>query len=381
MRPSLLIFIDCFPRDSVDGSFLPALTGRSAVRPGFGYSVNIVAELFAGMRPDDLGYFNIFAYNPRNEWLRRAGPALRMLSPLRRWYLADRIAHRVLSRKAGYVGNIPWEYIGWFEPTGVYPFSPGFEHPTLFGGTEFDGGRVLHSTLRGVRAPDRDALLIADARSRVRPGGSCFLSLSDLDAIAHAHGVGSPAFQERIGQLNAWLGELVDDFLAVNPGGYVALVSDHGASNPTGTVDLGIERRFGRARHDRYAFFLDATLGRFWVPDAALRAELGDYLGSTGKGQLVTEREREEYGISSRAFGDLIWVVAEGYGISPSFLGRGLSRALHGYHPALPSQQAAFLSTDPLPRGSYRAVEAYAAMAAGTGAEAAASPAAVAVPR
>jgi hypothetical protein len=369
MRPSLLIFIDCFPRDSVDASFLPVLRGRSAVRPGFGYSVNIVAELFAGKRPDDLGYFNIFAYNPENEWLRGAAPALRLLSPLRSWYIADRIAHRLLSRRVGYVGNIPWEYIGWFEPSGVYPFSASFAHPTLFGRDAFAGARVLHSDLKGVRPPERDPALIADARRRVRPGGSLFLSLSDLDAVAHAHGVGSPEFQARIAELDRWLGELVEAFLAANPGGYVSLVSDHGASNPHATFDLEIERRFGRASHDRYVFFLDATLGRFWVPDAVLRAEISDYLGSTGKGQLVTEAEREEYGIRSRAFGDLVWVVAEGYGISPNFLGRGLSHALHGYHPALPSQQAAFLSSDPLPATSYRAVDAYAAMAAGMGAE------------
>jgi hypothetical protein len=365
MRPSLIIFIDCLPRDSVDAGFLPMLAGRASVRPGFGYSVNIVAELFAGTRPDDLGYFNIFAYNPHNDWLRRWGGALRLLAPLGRWYVADRVAHRALTRAIGYVGNIPWDYMGWFEPTGVYPFSPAFAHPTLFGRADFEGGRVFHSKLKGVRPPHRDGVLIDDARARVRPGQSVFLSLSDLDAIGHAHGVGSPEFQARIALLDARLGELIGAFQAANPDGYVAVVSDHGASNPHATADLEIERHFGRARPDRYVHFLDDTLGRFWVRDAALRDEMAAYLGALPTGQLVAEAEREEYGITSRAFGDLMWVVAEGYGISPSFLGRGLARALHGYHPALPSQQAAFLTSDPLAGSSYRPRDAYQAMRAG----------------
>lgn len=373
MRPSLFVFIDCFPRDSLGDAFLASLPGRSSIRPGFGYSVNIVAELFAGTTPDDLGYFNIFAYNPENDWLRRPAPLLRLLSPLRHWYFADRVAHRLVTSQAGYVGNIPFDYIGWFEPSGVYPFSPEFAHPTLFTTPEFRGTRVLHSQLRGVAAPGRDTVLISRAIEAVRPGESVFLSLSDLDAIAHAHGVGSPQFQARIEFLDGALGELIDRFRTANPDGYVAVVSDHGASNPEGTFDLRIEERFGRARPGRYVHFLDATIGRFWVQDQGLLEEMRDYLAGLGEGELVSEADREEYGITSRRFGDLVWVVGEGYGISPSFLGRGLSRALHGYHPRLSSQQAAFLTSEPLDRPSFRAREAYRAMRAGCGA---ASPAA-----
>lgn len=366
-RPALIVFIDCFPRDSLADDFLPMLAGRASIHPGFGYSVNIVAELFSGKSPDELGYFNIFAYNPRSPWLRAAAPFLRALSPLRHWYLADRVAHRLVTARAGYTGNIPFRYIGWFEPTGVYPFTPGFGHPTLFGGPEFDGGRILHSELKGVRAPERDRLLVERASAAVRPGGSIFLSLSDLDAISHRFGVGSPEFHARVRELNTWLGGLAERFLAANPDGYVAVVSDHGASNPHSLFDLGVERRFGAARPDRYVYFLDATLGRFWVPDARLRAEMAAYLADLPHGSLVTEEERAEYGIRSRAFGDLMWVVDEGYAISPSFLGRGMPRALHGYHPALPSQQAAFLTSDPLDAPSYRPGQAYGVMAGAVG--------------
>jgi hypothetical protein len=364
MRPSLIIFIDCFPA-SAGASFLTALRGRSCIRPGFGYSVNIVAELFAGTTPDELGYFNIFSYNPDNRWLRRWAPALRLLAPLRHWYFGDRFAHRALSRVVGYPGNIPFDYLGYFEPTGVYPFSGDFSHPTLFDVTDLPATRVFHSDLKGVRPPLRDRALIDRAEASMKPGQSVFLSLSDLDAITHRHGVGSPEFENRIAELDGWLTRLISRFKDDNPDGFVTVVSDHGASNPTDTVDLAVERHFGRASPDRYMFFLDATLGRFWVPDAGLRREIRQFLSEASAGQVVSETEREEYAITSRAFGDIIWLVDEGYGISPSFLGRGLAKALHGYHPELPSQQAVFLTSGALDRASYRPREAYAAMRSG----------------
>lgn len=359
MRPSLIVFIDCLPFSCLPEHFLDELPGRASVRPGFGYSVNQVTELFAGMTPDEAGFLNIFNYNPGNSWLRGWAPALRLLSPLRHAYYLDRVAHRALSRVAGYTANIPFSYLGAFEPTGSYPFSPSFPHPTLLGSPGFRGTQVLHSRLRNVAPPGRDRVLVERALAAVCPGEGLFLSLPDLDALVHSTGVGSPEFLARIEEYRAWLGELIAAFRRANPDGYVAVVSDHGAANVRGSHDLRVERHFGRPRPDRYMYFLDATLARFWVPDPGLRSEIAAHLGGERHGVLVTEDERSEYGIASRAFGDLIWVADEGLGISPSFLGRGTSKGLHGYHPALASQQAVFLSSEPLPRAGYRATSVY----------------------
>lgn len=364
MRPSLIVFIDCFPRRFAGADFLPALAGRAEIRPGFGYSVNIVAELFAGKTPDDLGTFNIFGYNPDNTWLAAHRGWLRLLAPVRRSYLADRVAHRLLARRAGYVGNIPFQHIGYFERTGAYPFSPEFPYPTIFSDPHFRGSRVFHSDLKGVLPPHRDAQLIERARRAVRPGESIFLSLSDLDAAAHAHGVGTPEFMARIADYDAWLGDLIDRFMAANPDGFVSVLSDHGAENTHGAHDMGVERHLGPASPRRYMYFLDATLARFWVADPALHGEVAEFLAVDPRGRLVTEEERAEYGLRNRAFGDYIWVVDEGYGISPSFLGRGVSKALHGYHPELESQQALFLTSAPLDRARYPSVDVFGALCA-----------------
>jgi hypothetical protein len=366
VRPSLIVFIDCLPFSCLPEGFLAELPGRAAVRPGFGYSVNQVAELFAGMTPDDLGYLNIFNYRPGNAWLRGWAPALRLLSPLRHAYYLDRAAHRALSRVVGYTANIPFAYLGAFEPTGSYPFSPSFPHATLLSPPGFRGTRVLHSGLGNVRPPHRDRVLVERALGAVRAGEGLFLSLPDLDALVHSTGVGSPEFLARIEDYRAWLGELAAAFRRANPDGYVAVVSDHGAANVRGPHDMRVERHFGRPRPDRYMYFLDATLARFWVPDAGLRSEIAAHLREERHGALVTEEERSEYGVASRALGDLVWVADEGVAISPSFLGRGTAKGLHGYHPALPSQQAVFLSSEPLARASYRATAVYGELHAAT---------------
>jgi hypothetical protein len=359
VRPSLIVFIDCLPFSYLPERFLPELPGRASVRPGFGYSVNLVAELFAGMTPDELGFLNIFNYKPGSSWLRGWAPALRLLSPLRHAYYLDRVAHRALARVVGYTANIPFSYLGAFEPTGSYPFSPSFPHPTLLSSPGFRGTLVLHSQLRNVAPPGRDRVLVERALGAVRPGEGLFVSLPDLDALVHSTGVGSPEFLARIEDYRVWLGELIAAFRRANPDGYVAVVSDHGAASVRGSHDLRVERHFGRPRPDRYMYFLDATLARFWVPDPGLRSEIAAHLGEEPRGVLVSEEERSEYGVASRAFGDLIWVVNEGLGISPSFLGRGTGKGLHGYHPALPSQQAVFLASEQLPRASYRTTAVY----------------------
>jgi hypothetical protein len=372
VRPSLIVFIDCLPFSYVSDGFLPGLPGRASVRPGFGYSVNLVAELFAGLTPDQLGFLNVFNYSPGNRWLRGWAPALRLLSPLRHAYYADRVAHKALSRVAGHMANIPFSYLGHFEPTGSYPFSPGFPHPTLLNDPAFRGTRVLHAGLRGAAPPHRDRVLLDRALAAVRPGEGLFVSLPDLDALVHATGVGSPEFMGRIADYHAWLGELIGRFRQANPDGYVAVVSDHGAANVRAPYDMRVERHFGRARPGRYMYFLDATLARFWVPDAGLRAEIAAHLREERHGVLVDEEERREYGVTSRALGDLLWVVDEGLGISPSFLGRGTGKALHGYHPALPSQQAVFLASEPLARPAYRTTAVHGELVRATrGAEAA----------
>ena len=70
-RPCLLVFIDGLPSAHMD---ILADSGewssRKSVTPGLGFSVNIKAEMFAGMSPDMAGYFNEWSYTHKGRYRR-----------------------------------------------------------------------------------------------------------------------------------------------------------------------------------------------------------------------------------------------------------------------------------------------------------------------
>lgn len=69
MTKNLIIFIDSLPFNILpQTSFLNQMTERWSIQPGFGYSINLHAELFAGLLPDDIGYFGEWMYDPPASW-------------------------------------------------------------------------------------------------------------------------------------------------------------------------------------------------------------------------------------------------------------------------------------------------------------------------
>ncbi|MBN1642001.1 MAG: hypothetical protein JXA09_12270, partial [Anaerolineae bacterium] len=90
----------------------------------------------------------------------------------------------------------------------------------------------------------------------------------------------------------------------------------------------------------RYAYFSDANLLRVWVMDPTLAPVIEAYLGGFGHGRLLTENERCTYGLTSRRFGQYIYVLEEGLAFEPSTFARHKPVGMHGYHPLVPSQQA-----------------------------------------
>jgi len=153
---------------------------------------------------------------------------------------------------------------------------------------------------------------------------------------------------ERLERLIQWIDDLTDAFRSRHGGqGEIFLFSDHGMANVTSEAELDIERVFGRARPDRYLFFLDGTMARAWLFDETLREPIGAYLRSRSFGTLIDEEARARYGVASRHCGDLLFLLHEGVGLCPTFFGRRTPKALHGYAPELESQQGVLLYTGP----------------------------------
>ena len=340
--PNLIIFIDGFPYRYLEKTgFLESLTYKKPMRPGFGLSVNLKPELFAGLSADQVGFFCEWGYNGRD---RDISPLWTLLAPFRRWPYIDRAFHRVLGkvlRKAEGIANIPFDYLKYFSWIGRSVYSPDFGHPTLF--TAGDLRLVLADAEPGY-APYRDEAAYYKTRRLISQGESnIFVSFVDLDAVAHKFGLCSSEYADMLRKVDLWSQTLIQEFGARWPEADIVVLSDHGMSETHHGVRIELEKNVGKAGKDRYLYFLDLTLLRVWVFDEGLRSEIEDYLRDFGEGRLITSEERVEFGITSKQWGDFIFVLNDNRVFAPNFLGLKPTKAMHSYYPTLSSQQGILL--------------------------------------
>jgi len=349
---TLIIFIDSLRADATKYMpFLARLPEVVPIRPGIGYSINLHAELFAGLQPDEVGFFCEWHLSPEASPGYRLRRFLPLLDTVCRPYLLNRAVQHLLTR--GYrpdhvMPNIPLRHIDKFAIAGEPILSPRFPAPTLF--TRYPTLHVLRHR-GGVPKGHRDTEMVEKARAALPEYRQMYVPLPDLDGITHDAAVGSPIYIDHLRKLDGWLATLHADFRRLYPEGHFFIVSDHGMANVERRVALDLEKRCGRAKSDTYLFFTDSTLLRVWILDPKVRSCINDYLATYPYGHLLTSAERATYGLTNPSFGDFILILSEGVCFEPSYFARHAPRAMHGYHPELSSQWAVYAHEGPsLPR-------------------------------
>jgi len=338
-NPALIVFIDSLPFSYVRKmSFLPSARTICELTPGFGYSINLLPELFSGRRPDELGFFCEWGYAPLESESARITWLLPLLERLCVTPSAERVIRRLLRQVVGPTSKIRPRYLDRFARVGIDVYSSDFPYPTIFTCTP-DLMVILSN--RGPRR-QRDEGGYLEARRQVQVHDKIYLALPDLDSYGHAYGVGAPKYDLKVQQLDGWLEDLCGIFLRRYPDGRMVLVSDHGMANVERGYRLAIEDQIAPSERDTYTIFLDSTLLRVWIHDTSLNEPIHNYLDSLGVGKLIEPDERARYGIESRDFGDLIFVLNEGIVFQPNYLSDRVPRAMHGYHPELASQKSIF---------------------------------------
>ena len=125
MNSYLVIFIDGFPYELIEkmDSF-NRFSYRCALTPGIGYSINIHAEIFAGLSPDQIGFFNTWSFDPTNSPFR----VLKGIKGLLGDFEDNRYLNLIFRNAINFVCrhdslNIPYKFIDIFAPCGysVYP--------------------------------------------------------------------------------------------------------------------------------------------------------------------------------------------------------------------------------------------------------------------
>lgn len=345
MTDILIIFIDSLPFALLPRMpFLGKQAQQWPINPGFGYSVNTHAELFAGLLPDDLGYFGEWMYNPAQSPGARLRPILPLLDAIFRPYVLNRGLQFLLTRRyrPGHpMPNIPLRHLDKFALEGEHIQSPEFPFPTLF--TQFPHLHALQ--YRGIGRPkgERDAYIFEQGLAAIPDHSALYVPLPDLDGFGHLYGIDGEPYLRHLARLDEWVRELSQTFLEHYEDGHVFVISDHGMVNVEKGVYLDIEEKIGRASEQTYLYFSDANLLRIWVFDPDLHPQLRVFLEEFGHGQLLDSAQRQEYGLTSPRFGDYIYVLDEGLAFQPSTFARHIPKGMHGYHPSRPGQQAALV--------------------------------------
>jgi len=341
----ILVFVDALPwaeRDKVQES-APALSWARPIQPGFGYSINVKSELFAGRTPDDAGFLNEWAHRPGAGLLPMGVPrTLERLVPSSSF--PGRVTRKIFGKLLGEnLRNIPLHLLHHLGRTGVNAYERDYSEPSLF--TECGVDRFLYSEHGG----DEPALavLLERLKSDTKPVRA-FLAASHLDHVMHAHGIGTKEYDGAVEDACQMAATLWDALQARGNGGSLALVSDHGMCTVTRSVSIDLESKFPGAGR-RYGYFVDATMLRIWCEDPELLTQLHEFVEEQSlPGRILDETERRRWGVSTDGFGQLLLLLDEGAMFAPSFMGRTAAEAMHGYLPSLPSQAGLLLCSEDL---------------------------------
>lgn len=329
--PLVILFVDALPADAFARVGAGQWDVSAPMMPGLGYSLNVKAEMFAGLTPDELGVFN--EYQRVNDRRKRSGAFLGFLD---KWPVLAWGVRRAVSRVARVqLSNIPFAWQSEFARRGVNAYEPAFDRTSLFStGQVF---RVGYSDLG--RVDDRDAV-VGDRLTRAlgERHSVIFAAMPDLDRTLHQTGF-SPQVERRLEFYTRIVEQVRSSATSL------VLCSDHGMCAVEDHIDVNaIMSRFAT---DEMRWFIDSTMLRVWGGTAGRLDSLRQRLDELGVRTLTAE-DRQEYAVRNPAFGSLIAVAPIGSVFSPNFYGRSQSKAMHGYLPEDPSQWGGVAASGPV---------------------------------
>ncbi len=341
--PILVIFVDAYPYADSEplAKKLKAVTYKK-VTPGVGYSINVKTEIFAKLKPDDVGYFCEWIYNKEkvHKWM--IPPVVALLTAVGSISnFSNRVVHklvRLIIKEPIYA--IPFDILPYMRNAGLTAYERNFPQPTFL--SELDFQRVLYSDL-GVN----DAKVFREAKSvlqRDKPK-RLFIGTAELDGIMHHYGKGTDKYNNQIKLIDKNILEIVEQFKAINgEDSKYFIFSDHGMAVVDEAVPFDIRRVLGKPGKDSYSYFIDATFFRVWLNNKELKNTLIDAFSEIKQGHVLSEHERDSYGLNNLSHGDVIFLLDECKMFSPSFFGKVVCKAMHGYDPSLESQQGTIIS-------------------------------------
>lgn len=360
-NPVLVIFVDALPFNR--GNELAQILGsvsHKKVTPGVGYSINVKTELFSGINPDEVGYFCEWNYTGKREMNTLLSWCLGIASKfIANFSIFDKVAHTVVRKIIKQpVYGIPLQLLPYMKFSGPTAYEHSFSRSTFL--SEYEFRRVLYSEL-GV--DDNVVFQNAICTLEKECPEKLFVATAELDGVMHEYGMHCDRYENQIELISEKAELLVKKFMEMH--GEAAryfIFSDHGMADVMEPVDFDVERIVGKSGPGAYGYFFDATFLRVWMDDenlcGAMEAALNK-LVCEGHGVVLDGAAREKYGLTDKKHGDYIFLLDEGKMFCPSFFGRSLCKAMHGYEPELESQQGALITNVAINSDTLQAKQIY----------------------
>jgi hypothetical protein len=326
---------------------------RAPLGTVLGYSAAAIPSLLSGATPQEHGSWAMF----RRAETTGSFHSLRWIPPLphnvdwrarkwiRRWL--DRRG-RVKSYYDLY--EIPAHLLHRFDvgQTGD-PFRPGgLSRETVFDWMQTQGIRYR---LWDYRTGENDNMQAAVA-ALSEPYDVLFVYTAELDALMHRVGISHSSVGARLATYTSFLDSVKSAAHANDVDLEIVLLSDHGMTDVTDTVDVWqtLTKHGWKVGRDYLAFF-DSTMARTWggagVADAVTLV-LGE------KGRRLDAPQLRAFGcyFPDGSYGEDIFLADPGVLIVPSFMGARRIAAMHGYHPEDKFSRGVFMTDAPMPAPS-----------------------------
>jgi hypothetical protein len=323
---------------------------RAPLGTVLGYSAAAIPSLLSGTTPAEHGSWAMF----RRAAAEGSFDSLRWVPPLP--HAVDWRARRWIRRWLDRRGRVHAYYDLYEIPTHLLhrfdvaqtgdPFRPdGLARETVFDWMQASGIRYR---LWDYRTNEGENLRAAQA-ALSEPLDVLFVYTAELDALMHRVGIFHPSVGTRLEAYSSFLDGVRDAARAHDVELEMVLLSDHGMTDVTDTVDVWqtMTTQGWKLGRDYMAFF-DSTMARTWGGEdvaSAMSLALG------GKGRRLDAPQLRAFGcyFPGGEYGDDIFLADPGVLIVPSFMGSRRIAAMHGYHPEDRFSRGCFMTDAPMP--------------------------------
>jgi len=331
----LHVFIDALPYTLIDSEYkcwLPNMK-YSALIPNVGYSSSLHWQLFCNKYPDERGIFLDWQKKTENNI------AVKLLStvltPLDRIYslgvFIRKIMDRIIFRK-NLFANIPFKFRKLFSNQSVYLFSS----EDIYGKENiFYDYTVISQDENCKTFKDVIELMKLNLHKK-----NLFVVFNFADEIGHKFARGKE-YNQNISEKMEILKDVILQYMQLYPNEKVLISSDHGMSTVKKKINIRFPKEFGKQSKSTYLVYTDSALMCIFISKNELKPKLENYLKKySNLGHILTDKEREYYGITNTNFGDIIFNLKEGVIFDDNWFGKHLRKkhnlteqGMHGFWP------------------------------------------------